>query len=147
MSKNIQSCAAAFMFVLLAVCGCQTTSSRPAVERFTEAPFVDVVLRFAAWDCIFVTEPNLRQDGFQRVFSRADVAEVVAGATKGRGLAVVVFNATQQGESQAGAIADWTMLLKQIGFERVVILGAGVDSRIQGSEILEDSQKPKSSSR
>ena len=81
------------------------------------------------------------------MLSRANVAEVVAGATKGRGLAVVVFNATQQGETQAGAIADWIMLLKQIGFERVVILGAGMDTRIQGLVILEDSQRPKRSSR
>ena len=142
MSHKFQSGAAAFMIVLLAACGCQTTN-RPPTELFTEAPFVDVVLQFAAWDCIFVTEPNLRQDGFQRVLTRATVAEAVTGATKGRGLAVVVFNATQQGDTQAGAIADWLALLKQTGFERVVILRAGIDSRIQGLEILEDSQTSK----
>ena len=44
MGNNILSRAAAFMFVLLAVCGCQTTADHSTAERFTEAPFVDVVL-------------------------------------------------------------------------------------------------------
>jgi hypothetical protein len=111
------------------------------VARFTNARSADLVLRFASWNCIFITKPRTRDNGFQPIFSRQNVLTMVQRVTDRRGLATVIFHADRQGEELSHDTREWVALLQAAGFQRVVILRDQFDSeQLDGSEILEDSQ-------
>ena len=140
---RIRAFITSLLLLAWALAGCQSSQPGTDPKRFTEAPFVDVVLRFTSWDCIFVTKPLLREHGFQRVFTRNDVLPAVTAATPRRGFAVVVCHKARQldGDVQRD-MAAWIALLQSGGFERVVILRAGFEHEtLDGLEILEDSQR------
>lgn len=141
----------AAVFCCLALCGlllagCQTGGVSDGLARFTNSRATDLVLRFASWDCIFITKPRTREEGFQPIFNRQNVIPTVQRITNRRGLATVIFHADRQGDELSHDVREWMELLKAAGFQRVVILRAQFDSeQLDGSEILEDSQNQSAS--
>jgi hypothetical protein len=121
--------------------GCQTTAPMASSQRFSEAPFVDVGLRFASWDCIFLTRPQVREAGFEPIFTRETIGPALAQLPGRRAMCAVVVHAGAQDEALGGVVQDWTGMLRAAGFARVVFLRAGfaADS-LNGLEILEDTQ-------
>ena len=128
--------------VLMSGCYTPPTQAVYTGPRFREAGQVNVVLQFMRWDSIMITQPEFREDGFLRLYTRDELPPVLASPRVGHDLAVVLIGFTYQDEHLAEVVKDWKVFLNGCGFRRVVCLRAGGDDRIDGLPVIDDTHQP-----
>ncbi len=121
------------------VSGCETAQWSESRRHFHEAEQADVVLRFARWDYISISRPELRRDGFLQQFRREELGKAFDQLNARRDTAVVVVGWTYRDEVLDQVVADWRSVLKQCGFRRVVCLRGSDRDNIDGLPVLDDS--------
>ena len=128
--------------LILSVAGCSTTSSPESFDssqRFHDESSVNAVLHFASWDWTFLVKPEYSENGFLGRVRPDNLNHVFDQLNVRRGTAAVVVGWTYNGEALDKLVADWKSILGRCGFQRVVILRAQDENRLNGSVIIDDS--------
>ena len=126
--------------VCLSFAGCSTPPQ--AAQRgltFHDQSAVNAVLRFSSWDYTFLVQPQYSENGFLQQVRRDNLDQVFTRMNVPRGTAVVVVGFTYNGDVLNQLVADWKSILTGCGFQRVVILRSQPGTRLNGSEIIDDS--------
>lgn len=109
-------------------------------KRFNDDGAANVVLIYYGDQNIYMTRPDVSEDGFMPLLSRNQVVQRVHGMKMGRDLAVVVVGPVYDSrELLTPLVKQWQSSLQPEGFKRVVFLGASRKKGIDGLPILYDS--------
>lgn len=131
---------AGFTLVVFTLTGCVTTPSKVDHRaRFYESTSADVVIQFNRWDTIHLLRPDTREGGFLPILGRADLEKELQSRRTEHRLAVVVLGFLFPQDIEAQYAREWDALLSAQGFERVVILRAGMGKSIDGLLVVHDS--------
>jgi hypothetical protein len=144
MKKLCKAGSAVWVFFLcLFISGCvgPLQGARRA-SRFHEASSVNAVLQFSSWDYIFLVRPNCRDDGFLRPLKRNDLATTLDQMNVPRGTVVVMVGWMYSPEDLNRVVAEWKSVLKDCGFQRIVVVRANAGYKLNGSLIIDDSIAP-----
>ena len=130
----------AFLAVVCAfISGCATHYQQSLdTWRFHDAKSANVVLQFSSWDYTFMTRPKYSDNGFLRQITRDDITRAIDEANVPRGMAVVTVGWNYRDKFLDDVVADWTTILQGCGFQRIVILRATADNRLNGAPVIED---------
>ena len=122
--------------VMLMLTSC-ATSRNPiaALPRFSEEAQADLIIRYYSDDTSYVLKPVTTEGPFLTIFKK-DAVLALAKQQPGRQLAVVAL--IHYGtESQADAVKhDWTNLLTEAGYRRIVFLRARNSMKVNGLPVL-----------
>jgi len=130
-----------FLLVGWLLTGCGTTPT-----RFSEASSANVVLQYNSWEYTFMTQPAYQEGGFLLPVPRERLAALLDQMqVRQRKLAVVVSGWGYTPERQQQLVAEWNMLLRGCGFERVVVVKSNGSKNVNGSLIIDDSKSPSGS--
>lgn len=122
--------------------GCSTVSNQANNSpRFQDAEQANVVLQFSTWESIFMTHPDTREQGFLPILKKSDISPVLDRLSVPRGTAVVVIGWTYDAEKLDHIVSDWKTLLSGCGFRRVVLVRANAARKLNGSLIIDDSNR------
>jgi hypothetical protein len=122
---------ASLLLVLLLATACSTP--RPA--RFSEQEQADLIVRYYSDDTSYLLKPATTDGPFLSVLDREAVLNV-AKQQPGRQLAVVIL-IHYRAENEAERVKrNWTSMLTQVGYQRVVFLGALGGMRVNGLPVL-----------
>jgi hypothetical protein len=137
LTKWILSVALLFSFVS---CATGTSEvSNTSNPRFQDESQVDVVLRFSSWDWTFLVRPEYSEDGFLGRVRPDNINQVFKQLKVPHGTAAVLVGWTYNGDTLDKLVADWKAILGRCGFQRVIVLRARDDNRLNGSIIIDDS--------
>ena len=122
--------------------GCATQAPlQTAVTRFHEEASANLMVRFNRWDTIYVIRPDTREGGFLPIFTRADFEAKLNSEPMEHELAVVVLGFLNSATQELGLVREWSALLSQHGFRRVVVLRAGAGKSFDGLGVIYDSRR------
>jgi hypothetical protein len=122
---------ASLLLVLLLATACST----PRTARFSEQERADLIVRYYSDDTSYLLKPTKTDGPFLSILDR-DAVLNVAKQQPGRQLAVVIlihYNAENEAERVK---QKWTSMLTQVGYQRVVFLGALSGMRANGLPVL-----------
>ena len=106
-----------------------------ALPRFNEADQADLIIRYYSDDTSYVLKPATMEGPFLTIL-RKDAVLALAKQQPGRQLAVVAL-IHYTAESQADAVKhDWTNLLTEAGYQRIVFLRARNSMKMNGLPVL-----------
>ncbi len=109
-------------------------------RRFHEDAATDVVLHHYRWEHINLTRPEYREDGYLVTLSRDSLGSALDRLQAKRNLAVVVFGWYYSQEQLDQLTGQWTALLRQQGFKRVVCVQGSGDKSVDGLLIIDDTK-------
>jgi hypothetical protein len=121
--------------LLFTSCATQRLASLPAVPRFSEQEQADVIIRYYSDDTSYVLKPSSTEGPFLSIFKK-DAVVALAKQQPGRQLAVVVLIHYVDEEVAEAVKRDWTKLLTETGYHRVVFLRAINSMRVNGLAVL-----------
>jgi hypothetical protein len=102
---------------------------------FSEEAQADFIIRYYSDDTSYVLKPVAAEGSFLSIFKKEAVL-ALAKQQPSRQLAVVAL-IHYAGESQAAAVKqDWTTLLTEAGYRRVVFLRARNSMKMNGLPVL-----------
>jgi hypothetical protein len=102
---------------------------------FSEEAQADLIIRYYSDDTSYVLKPAAAEGSFLSIFKKEAVL-ALAKQQPSRQLAVVAL-IHYAGESQAAAVKqDWTTLLTEAGYRRVVFLRARNSMKMNGLPVL-----------
>jgi hypothetical protein len=113
------------------------TSRTPitALPRFSEEAQADLVIRYYSDDTSYVLKPAMAEGPFLTILKKDQVL-ALAKQQPNRQLAVVAL-IHYGAESQADAVKhDWTNLLTEAGYRRIVFLRASNGMKVNGLPVL-----------
>jgi hypothetical protein len=124
------------LLVLLWLTSCATSRDPVAgLPRFSEEDQANLIIRYYCDDTSYVLKPTARDGPFLTVLKK-DAVVALAKQQPDRQLAVVVLIHYKSG-SQADAVKhDWTNLLTEAGYRRVVFLHASTSMKVNGLPVL-----------
>jgi hypothetical protein len=124
------------LLMMLLVTSCATSGpSQAAVPRFNEQDQADLIVRYYSDTTSYVLKPKKTEGPFLTIHDKGAVLKL-AKQQPGRQLAVVVL-IHYVIESEAERVKlDWTTLLTQAGYRRVVFLRAVNSMEVTGLPIL-----------
>ena len=127
---------APLLLVALFATSCATTQEpASAVAQFTEEEQADLIIRYYSDDTSYVLKPAMTDGSFLTILKK-DAVLALAKKQPGRQLAVVALIHYVE-ERQAKAVKhNWTQLLTQAGYRRVVFLRARNSMKMNGLPIL-----------
>ena len=106
-----------------------------ALPRFSEEAQADFIIRYYSDDTSYVLKPAASEGPFLTIF-RKDAVLALAKQQPSRELAVVAL-IHYAGESQSAAVKqDWTTLLTEAGYRRIIFLRASNGMKVNGLPIL-----------
>src|ERR1035438_2094101 len=106
-----------------------------ALPRFNEAEQADLIIRYYSDDTSYVLKPSMTDGPFLTILKK-DAVLAMAKQQPGRQLAVVLLiHYTDEGKAEA-VKKDWTSLLTQTGYRRVVFLRALNSMQVNGLPVL-----------
>ena len=106
-----------------------------AVSRFSEQDQADLIVRYYTDDTSYVLKPATADGPFLTILKK-DAVLALAKRQPGRQLAVVAL-IHYGAESQADAVKhDWTSLLTEAGYRRIVFLRASTGMKVNGLPVL-----------
>jgi type IV pilus biogenesis protein CpaD/CtpE len=121
--------------LLLTSCATQPRTSVSALPRFSEAEQADVIIRYYSDETSYVLKPAAKEGEFLTIFKKEAVL-ALAKQQLGRQLVVVLLiHYTDEGKAEA-VKKDWTNLLTQTGYRRVVFLRALNSMQVNGLPVL-----------
>ena len=127
---------APLLLVVLLLTSCATPRNPiAALPRFSEEDQADLIIRYYSDDTSYVLKPVTTEGPFLTIFKK-DAVLALAKQQPGRQLAVVAL--IHYGtESQADAVKhDWTNLLTEAGYRRIVFLRARNSMKVNGLPVL-----------
>ena len=139
MSSGIKMGAMAVAVSFVASCADIPDQVQDTHKRFHEEAAANVVLHFSRWDSISVLRPDTRENGFLPLLSRDDVARQLGRSGLRHDLAVVLVGYTYAPKQVDDLFREWKSFLGERGFQRVVLLRAGLRYKIDGLPVLHDS--------
>jgi hypothetical protein len=122
--------------VVLLMTSCSTSRSPiAALPRFSEEAQADLIIRYYSDSTSYVLKPTTMDGPFLTIFKK-DAVVALAKQQPSRQLAVVAL-IHYKAESEADAVKhDWTSLLTEAGYRRIVFLRARNSMRMNGLPIL-----------
>jgi hypothetical protein len=106
-----------------------------ALPRFNEADQADLIIRYYSDDTSYVLKPAA-MDGVFMTILKKDAVLALAKQQPGRQLAVVLLiHYTDEGKAEA-VKKDWTSLLTESGYRRIVFLRAVNSMQVNGLPVL-----------
>jgi type IV pilus biogenesis protein CpaD/CtpE len=121
--------------LLLTSCATRPRTSVSALPRFSEEEQADVIIRYYSDDTSYVLKPAAKEGLFMTILNK-DAVLALAKQQPGRQLAVVLLiHYTDEGKAEA-VKHDWTSLLTETGYRRVVFLHASNGMRVNGLPVL-----------
>jgi hypothetical protein len=106
-----------------------------ALPRFNEADQADLIIRYYSDDTSYVLKPTTTEGPFLSVLKK-DAVLALAKRQPGRQLAVVAM-IHYENEGQSDAVKhDWTSLLTEAGYRRIIFLRASNGMKVNGLPIL-----------
>ena len=127
---------APLLLVVLLLTSC-ATSRNPiaALPRFGEEDQADLIIRYYSDDTSYVLKPTTTEGTFLTILKK-DAVLALAKQQPSRQLAVVAL-IHYGAESQADTVKhDWTSLLTEAGYRRVVFLRARNSMKMNGLPVL-----------
>jgi hypothetical protein len=129
--------------VSLLLQGCVTSHGSRIVERhFNESASANAVLQFSSWDYTFLVKPAYEENGFLQQVRRENIREVLDKFGVKRQMAVVVIGWTYDADELDDLASQWKTVLGGCGFQRVVLLRANGQKKLDGSLIIDDAELP-----
>jgi hypothetical protein len=127
---------APLLLVALLMTSCATSRTPiTALPRFSEEAQADLVIRYYSDDTSYVLKPTMTDGPFLSILKK-DAVLALAKQQPGRQLAVVAL-IHYANESESDAVKhDWTSLLTEAGYRRVVFLRARNDMKVNGLPVL-----------
>jgi hypothetical protein len=124
------------LLAALLLTSCASPRSRTAaLPRFSEADQANLIIRYYTDDTSYVLKPAATDGPFLTILNK-DAVLALAKRQPSRQLAVVAL-IHYGAESQADAVKhDWTSLLTEAGYRRVVFLRASNGMRVNGLPVL-----------
>ncbi|MEI6780658.1 MAG: hypothetical protein WCQ21_07025 [Verrucomicrobiota bacterium] len=111
-----------------------TACSTPKA-RFNEQAQADLIVRYYTDDTSYVLKPAKTDGRFLGVLKKGAVLDV-AKEQPGRQLAVVILIHYRAAPEGAKVKAEWTKLLTDLGYQRVVFLLAQGSMQVDGLTVL-----------
>lgn len=126
---------ASLLSVLLLAAACSTPQP-DTVVRFNEQDQANLIVRYYTDDTSYLLKPVMKEGPFFSVLKQDAVLEV-ARKQPGRDLAVVLL--IHYGcQSEADAVRrKWRNQLTEMGYQRVVFLGAASNMQVNGLPVLQ----------
>ena len=121
---------------VLLLTSCATSRGPTAsLPRFTEEAQADIIIRYYSDDTSYVLKPFMTEGPFLTILKK-DAVLALAKQQPGRQLAVVAM--IHYGtEGQAEEVKhDWTTLLTDVGYRRIVFLRARNSMKVNGLPVL-----------
>ena len=129
------SAPALLVALLFASCALPPLSPYSALPRFNEAEQADVIIRYYSDDTSYVLKPAATEGAFMTILKKEAVL-ALAKQQPGRQLAVVLLiHYTDEGKAEA-VKHDWTKLLSETGYQRIVFLHASNSMHVNGLPVL-----------
>ena len=127
---------APLLLVVLLLTSCATHRGRmAALPRFSEEAQADLIIRYYSDDTSYVLKPAAAEGPFLTILKK-DAVLALAKQQPSRQLAVVAL-IHYQTESQSDAVQqEWTSLLTEAGYQRVVFLLARNSMKMNGLPVL-----------
>ena len=127
---------APLLLVALLLTSCATSRTPiTALPRFSEEAQADFVIRYYSDDTSYVLKPAAKEGAFMTILKK-DAVLALAKQQPGRQLAVVLLiHYTDEGKAEA-VKKDWTSLLTETGYRRVVFLRALNSMKVNGLPVL-----------
>ena len=127
---------APLLLVVLLLTSCATSRNpTAALPRFDEAEQADFIIRYYSDDTSYVLKPAATEGVFLTILKK-DAVLALAKQQPSRQLAVVAL-IHYAGERQADAVKqDWTNLLTEAGYRRIVFLHARNSMKMNGLPVL-----------
>jgi hypothetical protein len=127
---------APLLLVVLLLTSCATSRNpTAALPRFNEAEQADFIIRYYSDDTSYVLKPAATEGAFLTILKK-DAVLALAKQQSSRQLAVVAL-IHYQTESQSDAVQqEWTTLLTEAGYQRVVFLLARNSMKMNGLPVL-----------
>ena len=123
----------------LSVCSCSSLFGT-RIRCFHEEAKADVVVQFTSWEAISITKPDTTEGRFTQFYRRPEAERRLEGFRTGHNLAVVVCAFNYAPERQAEHQREWQSIFSRLGFHRVVFVRPTLNSRLNGAEIVLDTQ-------
>lgn len=121
--------------LLFTSCALHPASPYSALPRFNEAEQADVIIRYYSDETSYLLKPAMTEGAFMTILKK-DAVLALAKQQPGRQLAVVLLiHYTDEGKAEA-VKKDWTSLLTQTGYRRVVFLRALNGMQVNGLPVL-----------
>jgi hypothetical protein len=127
---------ASLSLVVLLFTSCATSRNpTAALPRFDEAEQADFIIRYYSDDTSYVLKPAATEGAFLTILTK-DAVLALAKQQPSRELAVVAL-IHYAGEIQSDAVKqDWTKLLTEAGYRRIVFLRARNSMKMNGLPVL-----------
>jgi hypothetical protein len=127
---------APLLLVALLMTSCATSRTPiTALPRFSEEAQADIIIRYYSDDTSYVLKPVTTDGPFLTILKKDEVF-ALAKQQPGRQLAVVAL-IHYDAESQSDAVKlDWTTLLTEAGYQRIVFLRARNSMKMNGLYVL-----------
>ena len=124
------------LLAMLLMTSCATAPPpQAALPRFNEEAQADLIIRYYSDDTSYVLKPEMTEGPFLTILKK-DAVLALAKQQLGRQLAVVAL-IHYSVDSQADAVkSDWTSLLTEAGYQRIVFLHARNSMKMNGLPIL-----------
>jgi hypothetical protein len=123
------------VFYLLLFVGLLATACSTPKARFNEQAQADLIVRYYTDDTSYVLKPAKTDGRFLGVLKKGAVLDV-AKEQPGRQLAVVILIHYRAAPEGAKVKAEWTKLLTDLGYQRVVFLLAQGSMQVDGLTVL-----------
>lgn len=128
------------MSLFLISCSSVSPTAMGSGKAFNDDGSANVVLIYYGDKNIYMTRPDISEDGFMPLLSQKQVVQRVHGMKMGRDLAVVVVGPVYDSRDLLPPLVhQWEAALQPEGFKRVIFLRASRQKGIDGLPILFDS--------
>src|ERR1035437_10632665 len=106
-----------------------------AGPRFSEEAQADLIIRYYSDDTSYVLKPTTTEGAFLTILKK-DAVLALAKRQPGRQLAVVALIHYGTESESAAVQQDWTSLLTEAGYQRIVFLRARNSMKMNGLPVL-----------
>jgi type IV pilus biogenesis protein CpaD/CtpE len=121
--------------LLFTSCALHPPSQFSALPRFNEAEQADVIIRYYSDDTSYLLKPAATEGAFMTILKK-DAVLALAKQQPSRELAVVAL-IHYASDTQAQEVKhDWTSLLTEAGYRRIVFLHARNSMKVNGLPVL-----------
>ena len=125
---------ASLLFLALLVTACSTPRTAPTA-RFNEQENANLIVRYYTDDTSYVLKPATTEGAFLSILKK-DAVVGVAKQQPGRDLAVVILIRYTDEHQDATVRHQWTDLLTEAGYQRVVFLRGLGGMKVNGLPVL-----------
>lgn len=125
---------ASLLLLVLLAGACSTTPTAPIVQ-FDEQDQANLIVRYYTDDTSYVVKPAKRDGPFLSILKKDAVLDF-ARQQPGRELAVVILINYRDDGQDAAVKHDWSSLLTEAGYQRVVFLRSLGGAKVNGLPVV-----------